>query len=123
LWSRIYIYVYSSLIWGKMNRNYTCLTLFFCVILLVLSESSEAGIVYGRVTCDSCKTSGITLSLTNSNNGKSYSVRTDGNSYYRISLPQGRYEVFAFIDRKPFEAKIKSSANPVRQDIYLYPGK
>lgn len=90
-------------------------------LLLCVSIYAEADLVYGRVYGAKGKFPPEgTFKLTNRDDGKVYSVKTDKNKGYSIVLPQGIYDVkFEDSDNIRWVATIHSVDRPTREDIYL----
>ncbi len=104
-------------------RKYVGRLLLYMTFMLVLfAVPASAGMVYGHVYCDYCKSStGIMLYMTNKSNNERFSTTTDGNGDYSIFLPPGIYKVEAVgaDNERGQPTKIRSFSNSVRQDIYL----
>jgi hypothetical protein len=86
--------------------------------LFCFSLSSEAGMVYGRVSGveGGVFTPGDTFEIYDSQNRKLKDVQTDSGGGYSVLLPEG---VFRVVYRNRWEAWIQSTPSAVRQDIYL----
>lgn len=94
-------------------------------VLLCFSIYAQADLVYGRVYGAGGKfPPGGSFTITNKEDGKVYTVKTDKNKGYSIFLPPGIYSV-EFIDKDDtrWEAEIRSVNEPIQQDIYLKPGR
>ncbi len=85
--------------------------------LFCFSLSSEAGMVYGRVSGGNFRPGG-TLAIYDSQNRKVKDVPTDSRGGYSVLLPEG---VFRVEYSDAWEAWIQSTPSAVRQDIYLKP--
>lgn len=95
----------------------TVMCLGFSVVLL--PKHANAGTVYGHINCNGSMQcpQRIRFSI---HQGKTLikRVSTDNKRDYRVFLEPGRYEVKINLQGKFWEANIRSSSNPIRQDIY-----
>lgn len=84
-----------------------------------LSKDINAATVYGHIHCSKdmeCPQK-ITLSIYKDNK-LIKKVRTDNRKDYMVFLDPGEYKVKIDLKGEPWEANIRSSSNPIRQDIY-----
>lgn len=90
-------------------------------LLLCFAIYAEADLVYGRVYGAEGKFPPEgTFTLTNKEDEKTYTVKTDKDKSYSIFLPPGIYRV-KFVDEDDIEwqAEIRSVEDPIQQDINL----
>jgi hypothetical protein len=88
------------------------------LILLLLSRTAEAGMVYGSVTCESCgQTKGEVLVFLQSNKEVAR-VTVDSAGSYSLVLDPGTYTVRLAKD-PIWTAEIRTTERPLRQDIHL----
>jgi len=88
--------------------------------ILFLSQTANAATVYGHIYCSqdmNCPQKTFTL-LIFEGNQLINRVRTDNKRNYRVFLNPGSYEVKMNIKGKSWGTTIRSSSNPIRQDIY-----
>ena len=86
----------------------------------VLAKTANAATVYGHIYCSNdmnCSQKKITLSFFKGEN-LTNSVQTDNKGNYRVFLSPGSYEVKMNIKGRAWGTTIRSSSNPIRQDIY-----
>ncbi len=87
----------------------------FCLVV-----SSEAGMVYGRVSAeDRPLKRGDTLTFFDEKKNALGTTSVDERGGYTISLPQGIFRVELKGDGGVWEGWIQSTPQSVRQDIYL----
>ena len=85
-----------------------------------ISTTANAATVYGHIYCskDMNCTQNTFILLIYEDNRLINRVRTDNKRNYRVFLDPGSYEVKMDIKGKSWGTTIRSSSNPIRQDIY-----
>jgi len=112
---------------GLRHRSY--LILIYLIIIMMCFGFSfacfhgdvDAATVYGHVYCSNGMACPQNITLLIYMNGQLINrVRTDHSKNYRIFLHPGEYEVIMNLGGESWGTNIRSSSNPIRQDIHPY---
>jgi hypothetical protein len=114
-----------------VQRSYCVLTylilmaMFLGFLVGFLPNHANAGTIYGHIHCSGSMQcpQRITFSIFKDRELRDLirRVSTDNNRDYRVFLNPGQYYVKIDLNGKSWEANIRSSSNPIRQDIYPIP--